>query len=94
MNEDRRNTDYEDFLVMAHKTPGIDPNYTTFLDYKETLQFVKAIANNNSDVFSYKGTIYNKKITVGDAQRILKAHEQRRFDKAMTSCAHQLGIRL
>jgi hypothetical protein len=94
MNEDRRNTEYENFLVMAHNAKNVYPNYTTFLNYRETLNFVKAMANNNSDVFSYKGTIYNKKISIGDAQNILRADEQRRFDRNIRKCANQLGLRI
>ena len=51
---------YEDFLVMAHRSTGLEPKYNVYLEYVEVLEFVKAYANNNSDVFSYKNTIYNK----------------------------------
>ena len=85
---------YEDFLVMAHNSTGLEPKYDVYLDYVETLEFVKALANNNSDVFSYKGTIYNKKITIGEAQTILKKAEKRKFDRNIKICARQLGLRL
>ena len=85
---------YEDFLVMAHNATGLEPKYDVYLNYVETLEFVKAMANNNSDVFSYKGTIYNKKITIGDAQKILNRTEKRKFDKNIRICARQLGLRV
>ena len=85
---------YEDFLVMAHNATGLEPKYNVYLEFLETLDFVKAYANNNSDVFSYKNTIYNKKITIGEAQTILKKAEKRKFDKNIKICARQLGLRL
>jgi|TARA_B100002019_G_scaffold241383_1_gene217349 hypothetical protein len=85
---------YEDFLVMAHNATGLEPKYNVYLEFLETLDFVKAYANNNSDVFSYKNTIYNKKITIGEAQTILKRTEKRKFDKNIRICARQLGLRL
>ena len=85
---------YEDFLVMAHSSIGLEPMYNVYLEFLETLDFVKAYANNNSDVFSYKNTIYNKKITIGEAHTILKRTEKRKFDKNIRICARQLGLRL
>ena len=85
---------YEDFLVMAHNATGLEPKYNVYLEFLETLDFVKAYANNNSDVFSYKNTIYNKKITIGEAQTILKKAEKRKFDRNIKICARQLGLRL
>ena len=85
---------YEDFLVMAHNSTGLEPKYDVYLNYVETLEFVKALANNNSDVFSYKGTIYNKKISIGEAQKILNRTEKRKFDKNIKVCARQLGLRV
>ena len=85
---------YEDFLVMAHNSRGLEPKYDVYLDYLETLDFVKALANNNSDVFSYKNTIYNKKITIAKAHSILKRNEKRKFDKKIKVCARQLGLRI
>ena len=85
---------YEDFLVMAHNAKGLEPKYDVYLNYLEVLDFVKAYANNNSDVFSYKNTIYNKKITIGEAQTILKKAEKRKFDRNIKICARQLGLRL
>ena len=85
---------YEDFLVMAHNSTGLEPKYDVYLNYVETLEFVKALANNNSDVFSYKGTIYNKKISIGEAQKILNRTEKRKFDKNIKICARQLGLRV
>ena len=85
---------YEDFLVMAHGSVGLEPKYNVYLEFLETLDFVKAYANNNSDVFSYKNTIYNKKITIGEAHTILKKAEKRKFDRNIRICARQLGLRL
>tara|TARA_B100001094_G_scaffold186575_1_gene180779 strand:- start:44 stop:310 length:267 start_codon:yes stop_codon:yes gene_type:complete len=85
---------YEDFLVMAHGSTGLEPKYNVYLEYVEVLEFVKAYANNNSDVFSYKNTIYNKKITIGEAQSILKRTEKKKFDKNIRICALQLGLKL
>ena len=85
---------YEDFLVMAHNATGLEPKYNVYLEFLETLDCVKAYANNNSDVFSYKNTIYNKKITIGEAQTILKKAEKRKFDRNIRICARQLGLRL
>jgi len=85
---------YEDFLVMAHRSTGLEPKYNVYLEYVEVLEFVKAYANNNSDVFSYKNTIYNKKITISEAQSILKRTEKKKFDKNIRICALQLGLKL
>jgi len=85
---------YEDFLVMAHGSTGLEPKYNVYLEYVEVLEFVKAYANNNSDVFSYKNTIYNKKITIAEAHSILKRNEKRKFDKKIKVCARQLGLRI
>jgi hypothetical protein len=85
---------YENFLVMAHGAKGLAPRYEVYLAYAETLDFVKAYANNNSDVFSYKNTIYNKKITIGEAQAILKRTDQGKYDKNIKICARQLGLRI
>jgi len=79
---------------MAHGSIGLEPKYNVYLEFLETLDFVKALANNNSDVFSYKNTIYNKKITIGEAHTILKRTEKRKFDKNIRICARQLGLRL
>ena len=85
---------YEDFLVMAHRSTGLEPKYNVYLEYVEVLEFVKAYANNNSDVFSYKNTIYNKQTTIGEAQSILKRTEKKKFDKNIRICALQLGLKL
>ena len=45
-------SDYETFLVIAHKTKNLPPNYTAYLQYKTVIEFVTGIANSNGDVFS------------------------------------------
>tara|TARA_B100000900_G_scaffold363413_1_gene337366 strand:+ start:51 stop:338 length:288 start_codon:yes stop_codon:yes gene_type:complete len=86
--------DYERFLVIAHKTKNLPPNYTVYLQYKEVLEFVSGIAGSNSDVFSYKGNIYNKKITSGQAMHILNSHNNCKFDSNLIICANQIGVQL
>ena len=81
-------SDYETFLVIAHKTKNLPPNYTAYLQYKTVLEFVTGIANSNGDVFSYKCNIYNKKITSGQAMHILNAHNSCKFDSNLIICAN------
>ena len=85
-------SDYETFLVIAHKTKNLPPNYTAYLQYKTVLEFVTGIANSNGDVFSYKGNIYNKEITSGQAMHILNAHNSCKFDSNLIICANQIGV--
>ena len=84
--------DYERFLVIAHSTKNMPPNYTAYLQYKQVLEFVSGLAGSHGDVFSYKGNIYNRKITSGQAMHILNAHANCKFDSNIIICANQLGL--
>ena len=60
---------YEDFLVMAHGSKGLEPKYNVYLEYVEVLEFVKAYANNNSDVFGLQYSEINNTMQcfIGDS---------------------------
>ena len=62
---------YENYILLCGNSRGFKSSYMHFLNFSEVSKFIKHIANIGSETFSYKGTIYNKRIKSSEAQRMV-----------------------
>jgi hypothetical protein len=87
-------SEYENYLLMAEKAK-LKMTYTSFLDFKIIISFMKQIASKTGDTFLHKGTIYKKKITSNEASKFLENLLNNRCDSTILRLvATQLTIRV
>tara|TARA_R100000742_G_C4236102_1_gene56671 strand:- start:65 stop:349 length:285 start_codon:yes stop_codon:yes gene_type:complete len=88
-------SDYENYILLADNSE-LSMGYESFLRFKDVLPFLNQIASTNGDDFLYNGTIYKKKITSGEARKLLDGFFSNRcYDiHQLRKAANQLKIRL
>ena len=88
-------SDYENYTLVADNS-NLPLGYEAFLRFKEVKSLLNQIANTNGDSFLYNGTIYKKKITSGEARKLLDGFFSNRcYDIwELRKAANQIGIRL
>ena len=88
-------SDYENYILLADNSE-LPMGYESFLRFKEVLPFLNQIASTNGDDFLYNGTIYKKKITSGEARKLLDGFFSNRcYDiHQLRIAANQLKLRL
>jgi len=88
-------SDYENYILLADNSE-LHMGYESFLRFKEVLPFLNQMASSNGDDFLYNGTIYKKKITSGEARKLLDGFFSNRcYDiHQLRKAANQLKVRL
>ena len=88
-------SDFERYILLSGNSE-LNSGYESFLKFKEVLPFLNQIASTNGDTFLYNGTIYKKKITSGEARKLLDGFLRNRcYDiHQLRKAANQLKIRL
>ena len=87
-------SDYEKYILLADKCK-LPMGYESFLRYKEVISFVKDMVGKQNDTFMHNGTIYNKRISTGDANSLVDSLEKRRVNVFyLKLVANQLKIRI
>jgi len=88
-------SDYENYILLADSSE-LHMGYESFLRFKEVLPFLNQMASSNGDDFLYNGTIYKKKITSGEARKLLDGFFSNRcYDiHQLRKAANQLKVRL
>tara|TARA_R100000458_G_scaffold11336_1_gene9135 strand:- start:163 stop:447 length:285 start_codon:yes stop_codon:yes gene_type:complete len=88
-------SDFERYILLSGNSE-LNAGYESFLKFKEVLPFLNQIASTNGDTFLYNGTIYKKKITSGEARKLLDGFLRNRcYDiHQLRKAANQLTIRL
>jgi len=88
-------SDFERYILLSGNSE-LSMGYESFLRFKEVLPFLNQIASTNGDTFLYNGTIYKKKITSGEARKLLDGFfSDRCYDiHQLRKAANQLKVRL
>ena len=88
-------SDFERYILLSGNSE-LNSGYESFLKFKEVLPFLNQIASTNGDTFLYNGTIYKKKITSGEARKLLDGFfSDRCYDiHQLRKAANQLKIKL
>tara|TARA_R100000234_G_scaffold98142_1_gene66617 strand:- start:75 stop:359 length:285 start_codon:yes stop_codon:yes gene_type:complete len=88
-------SDYENYTLIADSS-NLPLGYEAFLKFKEVKSLLNQIANTNGDSFLYNGDIYKKKITSGEARKLLDGFLSHRCNdyRNLKLVANQLQIKL
>ena len=87
-------SDFENYILMADKC-NINQSYSSFLDFKRVVSFIKDFASKTGDTFLHNGTIYKKRITSNEARKFLDGLVKNYCDVAtLKKVANQLKIKI
>ena len=88
-------SDFERYILLSDNSE-LNAGYQAFLRFKEVLPFLNQISTSTGDTFLYNGTIYKKKITSGEARKLLDGFlSDRCYDiHQLRLAANQLEVRL
>ena len=91
-------SEYDKFLVLADNANGkLTVSYDSFLRFKEVLQVINGIAFSDKTNYLYNDNIYNRKITITEAKRIVANVDECRWNSAtemMFLVSNQIGLRI
>lgn len=91
-------TDYDRYIVLTDNAKGdLTVSYESFLKFKEVMEVINTIAFSDKTNYLYQGNIYNRRITITEAKKIINNVQEciwNMFTKKIFLVSNQLGIKI